>query len=207
MDGAVQQPPRAVQAARRAWEIEVDAVRAAWDRNEAALARAVEVLGGVRGRVVVCGLGKSGHVGAKIAASLASMGVPSLFLHAAEALHGDLGMVTGDDAGLLISNSGTTEEVLLVAQMMNRWGVPVVSMTRADDTPLAQLAAVNLDIEVEREADPLGLAPTSSSLVTLLLGDLLAVALQSDRDFCENDFAERHPGGALGAKLLGGERP
>ncbi len=193
----------ALGAARQALVIETDSMVGLWTRNSEPLTTAVETLGAVPGRVVVCGLGKSGHVGAKIAASMASMGVPSMFLHATEALHGDFGMCTPDDAGLLISNSGTTTEVLTVARLMRHIGMPTVSMTRSPESPLARLCVTNLDISVNREADPLDLAPTSSTLVTLALGDALCVGLQGLGDFTETDFALRHPGGALGRRLLG----
>lgn len=195
----------AMVAARDAVDTETRAMDGLWARNETALRLAIRTLGGIRGRVIVSGLGKSGHIGAKISASMASMGFPSLFLHSAEALHGDFGMCTPDDGGLLISNSGTTAEVVQVARLMKHIGMPIFSMTRDDQSPLAQLCLANLDIGVPREADPLDLAPTASTLVTLALGDALSVGLQGLMDFNENDFALRHPGGALGQRLLGAE--
>ncbi len=192
----------ALVQARDALTIETRAMDGLWDRNASALRRAVDTLGRIQGRVIVSGLGKSGHIGRKIAASLASMGVPSAFLHSTEALHGDFGICTPADGGLVISNSGTTTEVVQVARLMRHIGMPVVSMTRDAESPLATLAAANLDISVEREADPLDLAPTASTLVTLALGDALSVGLQGLMDFTASDFALRHPGGALGRRRL-----
>ncbi len=198
----LQRLPMALEASRTSVELESHALTGLWERNEKSLRGAVEAIAGISGRLVVCGLGKSGHIGKKIAASLASMGIPSFFLHATEALHGDFGMCTGEDAGLLISSSGTTREVVEVAGMMRLIGMPVVTMSSNDASPLAQLGCANLNISVERESDPLNLAPTSSAVTTLVLGDALAVALQGLLDFTEEDFGMRHPGGALGRKVL-----
>ncbi|SJM59592.1 Arabinose 5-phosphate isomerase [Actinomycetales bacterium JB111] len=153
-----------------------------------------------RGKVVVSGLGKSGLIGAKIAATLASTGTSAHFVHAADALHGDSGAVSSEDVALLISNSGTTAEVCRFASMLGGWGVPVIAMTGDAGSTLARAAAVVLDISVPGEADPLGLAPTSSSLVTLAAGDALAACLMTTAGFTAADFGARHPGGALGER-------
>lgn len=198
----LQRLPGALKASRTSVELESRALEGLWERNERPLRDAVEAIAAIPGRLVVCGLGKSGHIGGKIAASMASMGIPSFFLHAAEALHGDFGMCTGQDAGLLISSSGTTKEVVEVAGMMRLIGMPAVTMTGNAASPLAQLGCASLDISVARESDPLNLAPTSSAVATLVLGDALAVALQGLLDFTEDDFGMRHPGGALGRRVL-----
>ncbi|MCV6606316.1 MAG: KpsF/GutQ family sugar-phosphate isomerase, partial [Porticoccaceae bacterium] len=154
------------------------------------------------GRVIVTGMGKSGHIGGKIAATLASTGTPSFFVHPGEASHGDLGMITEHDAVLAISNSGSTAEVVTLLPLIKRLGVPLISMTGKPTSPLAEAAHAHLDISVESEACPLGLAPTSSTTVTLVMGDALAVSLLEARGFTAEDFAFSHPGGALGRKLL-----
>ncbi len=153
------------------------------------------------GRVVVCGMGKSGLIGRKIAATLSSTGTPAFFLHASEALHGDLGMVTSDDTVLMISHSGETDEVLRLLPPLREMGVPVIGMAGNENSTLARRANVVLDISVESEACPLNLAPTTSTLITLALGDALAVALSQMRGFQEGDFARCHPGGTLGKRL------
>lgn len=191
----------AVAAGVRAMRIEADAVAAAAERVAPELADAVRLIRAARGRVLVSGLGKSGHIGAKIAATLASTGTPAQFVHASEALHGDSGMATSDDVAILISNSGETAEVNHFAAMLRSWGVPRIAMTRDPASTLAQLCDVHLDIRVEREADPLGLAPTSSATVTLAIGDALAASLMTLNGFTPEEFAKRHPGGALGAQL------
>jgi arabinose-5-phosphate isomerase len=154
------------------------------------------------GRVIVTGMGKSGHIGKKIAATLASTGTPAYFVHPGEASHGDLGMITGADVVLAISNSGNTDEILTILPLIRRMGSHLISMTGNPDSPLAAQADVNLDISVEQEACPLGLAPTASTTVTLVMGDALAVALLEARGFTQDDFALSHPGGKLGRKLL-----
>ncbi|AFV90782.1 KpsF/GutQ family protein [Acidipropionibacterium acidipropionici ATCC 4875] len=198
----LQRLPGALEASRTSVELESRALEGLWERNERPLRDAVAAIAGITGRLAVCGLGKSGHIGTKIAASMASMGIPTFFLHAAEALHGDFGMCTGEDAGILISYSGATEEVVKVAGMMRLIGMPVITMTGDPASPLARLGCANLDISVDRESDPLNLAPTSSGVTTLVLGDALAVALQGLLDFTEEDFGLRHPGGALGRRVL-----
>lgn len=154
------------------------------------------------GRVVVSGMGKSGHIGNKIAATLASTGTPAFFVHPSEALHGDLGMITSDDVVIAISNSGTTAELLTLSAVIKRQGTKVIAMTGSLSSNLAKIADVHLDIGVKKEACPLDLAPTSSTTVTLVMGDALAVALLKARDFTPEDFARSHPGGRLGRRLL-----
>jgi arabinose-5-phosphate isomerase len=154
------------------------------------------------GRIVVTGMGKSGHIGSKIAATLASTGSPAFFVHPGEASHGDLGMITSKDVVLALSNSGNTTEILTIVPIIKRLGVPLISMTGNPGSPLATEATVNLDVGVENEACPLGLAPTSSTTVALVMGDALAVALLDARGFTEEDFALSHPGGSLGRRLL-----
>ncbi len=163
---------------------------------------AVQILLNCKGRVVVSGVGKSGHIGSKMAATLASTGTPSFFVHAAEAAHGDLGMITKDDVVLAISNSGTTSELLTIVPTIKREGTPLIAMTSAPNSALAQHADVHLDIGVREEACPLGLAPTTSTTATLAMGDALAVACLDAKGFKEEDFARSHPGGALGRRLL-----
>ncbi len=155
-----------------------------------------------RGRVVVIGMGKSGHIGGKIAATLASTGTPAFFVHPGEASHGDLGMITDADVVLALSNSGETNEVLAIAPLIKRRGVSLISMTGNPQSTLAQLSDVHLCIAVDKEACPLGLAPTSSTTATLVMGDALAVALLHARGFTADDFAMSHPGGSLGRRLL-----
>ena len=188
--------------ARRVLGIERDALNALLPRIDAGFARACRLLIGCRGRVVVTGMGKSGHIGGKIAATLASTGTPSFFVHPGEASHGDLGMITRDDAVIAISNSGETSEVLTILPLIKRMGVPLVSMTGRPGSTLAKAADVHLDVSVEQEACPLNLAPTASTTATLAMGDALAVALLEARGFTPEDFALSHPGGTLGRRLL-----
>ncbi|WP_156250293.1 KpsF/GutQ family sugar-phosphate isomerase [Pseudactinotalea terrae] len=194
----------AVDAGVGAMRIEANAIAVAADRIAPQLAAAVRLIRQARGRVLVSGIGKSGHVGAKIAATLASTGTPAQFVHSSEALHGDSGMATPNDVAILISNSGETAEVNQFAAMLRRWGVPIIAMTRDPDCTLSRLANVNLDIAVDREADPLGLAPTSSTTVTIAIGDALAAVLMTMSGFTPEQFHERHPGGSLGAQLGAG---
>jgi len=154
------------------------------------------------GRVVVTGMGKSGHIARKIAATLASTGTPAMFVHPGEASHGDLGMITEKDVVLFLSNSGTTEELVTLLPVLKRKGVPLISMTGEPESTLAKAADVSLDAGVSEEACPLGLAPTSSTTVALVLGDALAMALLEARGFTREDFAVSHPGGRLGRRLL-----
>ena len=166
---------------------------------------ACQMLQNCRGRIVVCGVGKSGHVGRKIAASLASLGQPAFFLHAAEAVHGDLGMVTADDVIILLSHSGETKEILSVLPSLRLIGPKTIALVGNDSSTLAQNCDIVLCTDVEREADPMNLAPTTSALVTLGLGDALAVTLSVMNNFAPEDFAVCHPGGSLGRRLLGDE--
>ncbi|MEH6594404.1 MAG: KpsF/GutQ family sugar-phosphate isomerase [Colwellia polaris] len=165
-------------------------------------AKACELMFNCRGRVIVIGMGKSGHIGGKIAATLASTGTPSFFVHPGEASHGDLGMVTIDDVILTISNSGETGEVLAIIPVLKRIGAKIIAMTGKPDSTLAKLADTHVCVKVSQEACPLGLAPTSSTTATLVMGDALAVALLNARGFTADDFALSHPGGSLGKRLL-----
>lgn len=189
-------------AGRRALRIEAIAVESLLARLDARFAAACRLCLACAGRIVVTGMGKSGHVGGKIAATLASTGSPSFFLHPAEASHGDLGMITRTDIVLAISNSGETPEVLTLLPHLSRLGVPLIAMTGNPESTLARAAAVGLDISVPEEACPLNLAPTASTTVTLAMGDALAVAVLDARGFTEQDFARSHPGGSLGRRLL-----
>jgi arabinose-5-phosphate isomerase len=198
------QARRAMELARETLEIEADAIRALHARleHDHSVARAVAVLYGCTGRVVVSGIGKSGHIARKIAATLASTGTPAMFVHPAEAAHGDLGMVTAHDVVIAISYSGESSELMEILPVVKRMGAPLIAMTGKPGSRLAQLADVHLDISVAKEACPLNLAPTASTTVTLALGDAIAVALLEARGFKEEDFARSHPGGALGRRLL-----
>ncbi len=197
---------RAMQLAEQTLQIEAEAILALKARLSSAsghaFAQATALLLGCSGRVVVSGMGKSGHIARKIAATLASTGTPAMFVHPGEAAHGDLGMVTEADAVIAISNSGESEELLAIVPVIKRLGAKLISMTGRPDSSLARLADVHLDIGVEREACPLNLAPTASTTATLAMGDALAVALLDARGFREEDFARSHPGGALGRRLL-----
>lgn len=172
------------------------------DRLDEHFVDAVKILLSCKGRVVVSGVGKSGHIGRKMAATLASTGTPSFFVHAAEAAHGDLGMITSDDVLIAISYSGTSSELLTIIPVVVREGTPIISITGNDDSPLARNATVNLNVHVQKEACPLNLAPTASTTATLAMGDALAVACLDSKGFGPQDFARSHPGGALGRKLL-----
>lgn len=164
--------------------------------------RACETILACEGRVVVTGMGKSGHIGNKIAATLASTGTPAFFVHPGEASHGDLGMITKNDVVIAISNSGSTAEVVTILPLIKRLDIPLISMTGDPESILSQSACANLDVSVTSEACPLNLAPTTSTTVTLVMGDALAIALLESRGFSAEDFAFSHPGGALGRKLL-----
>lgn len=183
-------------------ETEAAAVSALNSRIDAAFVDACRYLLACEGRIVVLGMGKSGHIGGKIAATLASTGSPAFFVHPGEASHGDLGMITHKDVVLALSNSGQTEELLIILPIIKRLGVPLITMTGRPDSTLAQEADVNLDVSVTREACPLGLAPTSSTTATLAMGDALAIALLESRGFTAEDFARSHPAGTLGRRLL-----
>ncbi|MCX7224788.1 MAG: KpsF/GutQ family sugar-phosphate isomerase [Burkholderiales bacterium] len=193
---------RAIVLAQETLGIEAAAVMAVRQRLGPAFAQAVERMLLLSGRVVVMGMGKSGHIGRKIAATLASTGTPALFVHPAEASHGDLGMITAADLVLAVSNSGESQELTAILPVFKRLGVPLVAMTGRADSTLARYADVFLDCAVDKEACPLNLTPTASTTVQLALGDALAVALLDARGFRAEDFARSHPGGALGRKLL-----
>jgi len=198
-------PPRvnALELARTVLRIEAQAVGALADRLDgASFLRAVDLLMKCRGRVVVSGVGKSGHVGRKIAATMASTGTPAMFMHAAEAAHGDLGMITRSDVLVALSYSGETGELLTIVPTLKREGTPLVAITGSPASSLARHADVHLDVRVDKEACPLNLAPTSSTTAMLALGDALAVACLDARGFGPADFARSHPGGALGRRLL-----
>jgi arabinose-5-phosphate isomerase len=188
--------------AREVLEIEARGILSLKERLGDEFARAVDILYACEGKVVVTGLGKSGQVGRKIAATLASTGTPAFFLHAAEGLHGDLGMIARNDAILAVSNSGETEEVLKLLPMIKRWGLNLVVITGSVRSTLARAGDVVLNVEVPEEACPLGLSPTTSTTATLAMGDALAVVLLESRGFQQEDFLIRHPGGTLGRRLL-----
>lgn len=192
----------ALAMGRRVLEIEAAAVAALAQRLGDEFKLAVELILATHGRVIVSGLGKSGHVARKIAATLASTGTPAYFVHAAEAVHGDLGMITRDDVLIALSNSGENDELLTIVPLVKRLGGRLIAITGNAASSLAQAADVHLDARVDQEACPLNLAPTASTTAALALGDALAVALLDARGFGEKDFARSHPGGALGRKLL-----
>jgi len=193
---------RAIALARETFDIEASAVLGLKDRVGAPFVAAVARILTLRGRVVVMGMGKSGHVGRKIAATLASTGTPAMFVHPGEASHGDLGMVTADDLVLAVSNSGESAEIAVLLPVLKRLGAPLVALTGNPQSTMARHADIWLDCAVTREACPLNLAPTASTTAQLALGDALAVALLDARGFRAEDFARSHPGGALGRKLL-----
>ncbi len=195
-------PDATLALARETLTIESQAIDAAAGRLDARFVQAVRLALQCSGRLVVTGMGKSGHVVRKIAATLASTGTPAMFVHPAEASHGDLGMITRDDLVLAISNSGESEELTAILPLIKRMGVPLLAMTGRPDSSLGRHADVVLDAGVEKEACPHNLAPTASTTVQLALGDAFAVALLSARGFRPDDFARSHPGGALGRKLL-----
>ena len=192
----------ALALARKTFEIEAAAVLSLAARVGSEFGQAVNVMLTCRGRIVVMGMGKSGHIGRKIAATLASTGTPAMFVHPGEASHGDLGMIKSIDVVLAISNSGESDELTAILPMLSRQGVPLVAMTGGVQSTLAKHAQVTLDTSVAQEACPLNLAPTASTTAQLAMGDALAVALLDARGFKEEDFARSHPGGALGRKLL-----
>ncbi|MFG6464334.1 SIS domain-containing protein [Roseateles sp. DXS20W] len=193
---------RAIRVGRQALDVEARALTELAPRLGEAFARAVQTILACQGRVAVMGMGKSGHVGRKIAATLASTGTPALFVHPAEAAHGDLGMVTGGDVVLALSNSGESDELNAILPVLKRLGIPILAMTGRAESSLASHANIVLDSAVTEEACPLQLAPTASTTAQMALGDALAVALLDARGFKAEDFARSHPGGALGRKLL-----
>jgi arabinose-5-phosphate isomerase len=191
-----------LELARGVLEIEAQAVRALQHRLGEAFLRAHQLMLVTRGRVVVTGMGKSGHIGRKIASTLASTGTPAFFMHPGEASHGDLGMITQEDVVIAISYSGESDEILKVLPLIKRRGAKVIAITGRAGSTLAREADVHLDAGVEKEACPLNLAPTASTTATLALGDALAIALLDARGFGSDDFAMHHPGGSLGRRLL-----
>ena len=195
-------PDQTLRSARETLRIEGDAIHAMAQRLDDRFVQATAKVLACNGRVVVSGMGKSGHVGRKIAATLASTGTPALFMHPAEASHGDLGMITPADVVLGISNSGESEELTAILPLIKRMGVPLIAMTGRADSSLARHADVVLDTGVAKEACPHNLAPTASTTSQLAMGDALAIALLTARGFRPDDFARSHPGGALGRKLL-----
>lgn len=190
------------QLGRAVIETETAAVQALLPRINAAFAQACGHMLACQGRVVVIGMGKSGHIGGKIAATLASTGTPAFFVHPGEASHGDLGMITPADVVLALSNSGETDEILTILPLIKRLAVPLIALTGKPESSLARAASVHLNVGVEKEACPLGLAPTASTTAALVMGDALAVALLEARGFGSDDFARSHPAGQLGRRLL-----
>jgi arabinose-5-phosphate isomerase len=195
-------PRQILERARTVLSIEATAITALGPRLNGGFVKACEMLLACTGRVVVTGMGKSGHVGNKIAATLASTGTPSFFVHPAEASHGDIGMITAHDAVIALSNSGETAEILTILPIIKRLDIPLIALTGRADSTLGRAANVVLDVSVPAEACPLNLAPTASTTATLAMGDALAVALLEARGFTPDDFARSHPAGSLGRKLL-----
>ena len=193
---------RLIDSARRTIHLENQAIAQLEQRIDDSFVKACQLMLDCPGRIVVVGMGKSGHIGRKIAATLASTGTPAFFVHPAEASHGDMGMITESDLVLALSNSGSTNEIVTLLPLIKRLGIQLISMTGNPASELAQAASVNLDTSVEKEACPLNLAPTSSTTVTLVLGDALAIALLEAKGFTPEAFAFSHPGGALGRRLL-----
>lgn len=191
-----------IQVARRTVAIERDAIAALHDKIDDQFYLACKAILACSGRVIVTGMGKSHHIGGKIAATLASTGTPAFFVHPGEASHGDLGMITRNDVVIAISYSGSSTEILMLLPLLKRMGIPLISMTGKPDSPLARAADYRLNVCIDAEACPLDLAPTSSTTCTLVMGDALAIALLEARGFTAEDFAFSHPGGALGRKLL-----
>jgi arabinose-5-phosphate isomerase len=195
-------PQRLEHSAREVIDTEARAIAGLAERIDGGFLRACELMLACTGRVVVSGMGKSGHVARKIAATLASTGTPSFFVHPGEASHGDLGMITPHDVVLALSNSGETDELLTIVPLIKRQGVPLIALSGNPNSTLAKLADVHLDVSVPAEACPLGLAPTASTTAALVMGDVLAIALLEARGFTAEDFARSHPAGSLGRRLL-----
>ena len=193
---------RYIELGRAVLTTEAEAITALTDRLDESFSKACSLILSCRGRTVVTGMGKSGHIGNKIAATLASTGTPAFFMHPGEASHGDLGMITADDIVIALSNSGETSEITLLLPLLKRLGIPLISLTGRNGSTIARAADINLDVSVSKEACPLGLAPTSSTTASLAMGDALAVAILDERGFTEEDFALSHPGGNLGRRLL-----
>lgn len=183
-------------------QVEAAAIAALAEQINDDFVTACQLMMACKGRVVVMGMGKSGHIGGKIAATLASTGTPAFFVHPGEASHGDLGMITRQDVVLALSNSGETDEVLTILPIIKRLGVPLIALTGNPQSTLANFASVHLNVAVQQEACPLGLAPTSSTTAALVMGDALAVSLLEAKGFTRDDFALSHPGGSLGKRLL-----
>lgn len=200
--GTAQPTSAALEMARRVLVIEADAIRALVERIDERFLAAIALVLGCSGRVIVSGIGKSGHIAHKIASTLASTGTPAYFVHPAEASHGDLGMVRPEDLFIAVSYSGESEELLRLVPLLKRGGARLIALTGAAGSTLAREADVHLDVAVEQEACPLNLAPTASTTATLAMGDALAIALLDARGFSADDFARSHPGGSLGRKLL-----
>ena len=195
-------PAALIRLAREVLDTEASAIAALKERLDGSFTAACRLMLACRGRVVVTGMGKSGHVANKIAATLASTGTPAFFVHPGEASHGDLGMITGEDLVLALSNSGETSELVTILPLIKRLGVKLIALTGKPDSTMAKTADVHIDVSVAREACPLNLAPTASTTAALAMGDALAVALLEARGFTEEDFARSHPGGSLGRRLL-----
>jgi arabinose-5-phosphate isomerase len=190
------------QLGRAVIEIEAGAVTDLLERIDENFIAACEIILKCKGRTVVIGMGKSGHIANKIAATLASTGTPAFFVHPGEASHGDLGMITSEDVVVILSNSGETDEIITLLPVIKRLGIPLIALTGKPDSTLAKIASVHIDVSVIKEACPLGLAPTASTTATLAMGDAMAVALLEAKGFSKEDFALSHPGGVLGRKLL-----
>lgn len=190
-----------IESARRTIDKEIDALHVMESELDNNLTKALDLMQSTKGRVIVTGMGKSGHIGQKIAATLASTGTPSFFVHPAEASHGDLGMLTDDDVVLAISNGGESKELSDILIYCKRYGIPLISMTKNPDSTLGKAGDILLKLPDAAEACPLGLAPTSSTTATLVLGDILAVALMERKGFSKSSYKQRHPGGKLGAIL------
>jgi arabinose-5-phosphate isomerase len=195
-------PAQLLARGRKVLETEIAGIAAVKERLHEAFVSACELLHSCKGRVVVSGMGKSGHIGNKIAATLASTGTPAFFLHPGEAGHGDIGMITAGDVLLALSNSGETNELLTILPVVKRLGVPIIAMTGRANSTLGRAAAVVLDVSVPEEACPHNLAPTASTTAALAMGDALAVAILEARGFTQDDFARSHPGGSLGRRLI-----
>lgn len=193
--------PQALHATQRALDIEARAIDAVWELNANTIPQALELIASSQGHVVISGLGKSGHIGAKLAATWSSFGTPTVFMNSSEALHGDFGICNPEDVGVVISYSGRTAEVVAVAQMMKALGMAVIALSHDASSPIGQLSDVHLSIKVDHEADTLKLGPTASTAATLALGDALAAGLQVMNAFTPEDFRLRHPGGSLGKQL------
>lgn len=202
MNKAITAAPHALELAREVLNIEAAAVQALTQRIDENFLQALNIILACEGRVIVSGMGKSGHVARKIAATMASTGTPAYFVHPAEASHGDLGMVTAEDVFIALSYSGESDELLTIVPVIKRQGAHLISLTGNPQSSLAQAADVHLDGAVDKEACPMGLAPTASTTAALALGDALAVALLDAKGFGEEDFARSHPGGSLGRRLL-----